>query len=138
MHSFDKLLQEPNYEEEVMPHTAELIKEATDNLLGEDGWNLLHLLNRYTDSGGCAVTFTRDNCRNIKKAFEGKRGHCGAAHVLETTYKWTEKEARDRCTELQKVVSVVQNCVAKANSSSINRKLEIAKLNKIPSAAKTR
>ena len=138
MHSFDQLLQEPNYEEEVNPHTAELIKEASDNLLSEDGWDLLDLLSRYKDFGGCGVTFTRDNGSNIRKAFKGKGGHCGAAHVLQTTYKWTEKEAEDHCTELKKVISVVQKCVAKANSSSLNRKLELAKLNKIPSAAKTR
>ena len=138
MHAFDKLLQEPGYAEEVMPHTAKLIKEATDNLLSDDGWDVLDLLRRYEDYSGCAVTFTSDNGRNIKKAFDGKEGLLGAAHVLQTTYKWTEEEAEKVCPELKKVISVVRRCVAKANNSSLNPKLKLANFNKIPSAAKTR
>ena len=34
MHAFDGLLKEPGEFEEVKPHTAAMIKRASDNLLG--------------------------------------------------------------------------------------------------------
>ena len=87
MHAFDVLLTEPGEFEEVQPHTATMIKRASDNLLGSGQWEVLHLLRKYESHGGLGVTYTRDNGRNISKAFQGHGGHVGTAHACQTTFK---------------------------------------------------
>ena len=138
VHGFDELLTEPGAMEEVHKHTARKIRQATDELLGPNGWDILQDLKPYATFSGMPPTYTRDNGRNISSAF-GEEGHIGTAHAMQTTVKWTEKEARRSTNNIvDRGLFCVERVAAKASSSTLNRTLELNNFNKIPSVSATR
>ena len=94
-------------------------------------------LAKYKDLNGIPVTITTDNGANIRKAC-GDSSHIGAAHSCQTTFKWCEHEARKKCARIEGIVSLIEQVAAKANTTNLNRKLELAGYNRVPSTAATR
>ena len=80
MHSFDGLLNKPNFEEEVKPNTCSRIKKASDELLCPNRWDVLKLIEKYSEYNALGLIYTRDSGFDKTKTFKNAGGHSGAAH----------------------------------------------------------
>ena len=82
------------------------------------------------------MTITTDNGANIRKAC-GDSSHIGADHACQTTFKWCEIETRKKSSRIEGIISLIEQVAAKANTTNLNSKLELAGYNRVPSTAAT-
>ena len=114
------------------------IRDAINKLLGPDGQDILDALDNYEDYRGWGVTYTGDNGRNIASAVRGS-SHVRACHAIQTTMKQAEFEARQPEGNLvDRALSCTEKVAARAKSTTLNRSLQLAGLNRIPAAGQTR